>query len=929
MRPMKLTTSRSFAQVLCSALTCLAVGLTGCTQDMGKAIERAKAARAKGDNATAEIELRTALADHPKDAAGLFLVGQVLAEMGNLLLAENSLTRALEYGYPAPEVLPVLGRVLLELEKFPEALQVLGQAIKPDAPTLPEIAVLRGRAHLAMGSLAEATTQFRVAENIRPVPGAKLGLAQVSMAENDLPTAEKLINEVIAADPKNVDAYMLRADLLRVLGRMDEALASFRQAVTLEPSNTAALFALATLEVAAERFDAARPLLERGERLAPHSPKLHFAKALLAYKQKRNRESIAELQKLAKMIPEHYPGLLLAGMAQYADGKYDQAQNALGSYLQRFPGDLAARRMLGATLLAKGQPHLTMNVFQPVLALTQDVGILAVAAEATRLMGRLGDSRSLLQRAIALDPKNAGLRTNLALTDMASGARQRAIAGLETAISLTPPDTRADEALIMMLLGAKQIERAEKVSAALEQRLPKAATTYMLRGAVQLVKKDLVNARASMELALKMDPGHLNAAEALADIDAMEKKPDSRRQRLEAIIKHDPHHFGALLALAKLELAQGRHSEGVSAIRRALAEHPQSINALLMLADAQFRQGQVAEAQISARQAHQLHPNDTRAIAILAEAQLAGGDKAGAIVTLAKLTALQPQVVSGYLRLASAYIAVGDMINAKSTVLSALKQEPKDAGARALLADIYLQTGQLAEASSLGLQVQREQPQSALGYRIEGDVLLARKDYARAGEAFKKAAAIQMNGALVVRMHQAQRAGGSGTANDGPVRAWVAKHPEDTETRFYLADVLNETGRYKEAAEIYTEVLKREPNSGRALNNLAWALHAAGDRRSLEYARQAVQLYPNSAEAVDTLGWILVQQGNHSEGVPNLLKAVTLDANNPEIRYHLVEALMKIGDTRRAKIELKTLLSSNKPFPQMAEARALAARLGP
>ena len=637
MRPMNRTAYERIPRLLHGALIAAVFMLAGCTQDMGKAIERAKAARAKGDNAAAEIDLRTALADHPKDAAGLFLVGQVLAEMGNLLLAENSLTRALEYGYPANDVLPVLGRVLLELEKYPEALQVLSQNIKPDSPALPEIAVLRGRAHLAMGALAEATTQFRVAESLRPLAAVKLGLARVSMAENDLPTAERLIAEVIATEPKNVDAFILRADLLRALGRMEEATVALRQAVTADPNNTEALFALATLEIAADKLEAARPLLERGERLAPHSPRLRFAKALLAYKQKKNTEAVAELQRLSKMIPEHYPGLLLAGMAQYADGKFDQAQNALGTYLRKFPGDLAARRMLGATLLAKGQPHLAMNVFQPVLALTQDVGMLAVAAEASRLMGRLNESRSLLQRAIALEPKNPGLRTNLALTDLAAGARQKAVTGLETAISLNPQDARADEALIMILLGQKLIDRAEKVAAALEQRLPKAAPTYMLKGAVMMVKKDLVNARASMEHALKLDPGLLSASEALADIDATEKKPDSRRQRLEAVLKHDAHHFGALLAMARLELSQGRHNEGVSAIRRALAEHPQSINALLMLADAQFRHGLVAEAQISARQAHLLHPNDTRAIAILAEAQIAGGDKAGAIVTLAKL----------------------------------------------------------------------------------------------------------------------------------------------------------------------------------------------------------------------------------------------------------------------------------------------------
>ena len=59
-----------------------------------------------------------------------------------------------------------------------------------------------------------------------------------------------------------------------------------------------------------------------------------------------------------------------------------------------------------------------------------------------------------------------------------------------------------------------------------------------------------------------------------------------------------------------------------------------------------------------------------------------------------------------------------------------------------------------------------------------------------------------------------------------------------------------------------------------------------------------------------------------------LLKAVSLDGNNPEFRYHLVQGLLKVGDTTRAKAELKTLLATGRPFPQLDEARALAVKLG-
>ena len=917
---------QGYAVFLRCILVAWALTLAGCQPDAGRSMERVKAFRAKGDNASAAIEIKDALKHHTNNPDLYFLAGEVLADLGDLPNAEHSLRRALENGRPADQVRPILGRVLLDMEKYPEALKAL--RVDPNSATAAEITALRGRAYLGEREFSKARTEFQTSLDMRPSAAAKLGLAQVARAENDRAAAERLIAEVIEAEPKNLDALLLRAEHLRMDGRLDDAVAAYRQALKLEHDNVVAITELATLELARDRIDVAQPLLKQVEKLAPESPRLRFAKALLGFKQKRNEEAIAELQPLLDAIPTNAPGLLLMGMLQYAAGRYDLAQSAIASYLQRFPGDLAARRMLAATLLAKGQPHLAVNVLAPFIASTQDVGVLALAADGFRQVGRLSRARALLQRAIGLAPKSPELHTSLALTDLASGARQRAITGLETAIALGPADSRADEALIMVLLGQNQIDRAEKVASALGQRMPESSQTYVLQGAVLLAKKDFSKARESLDRALKLDPVNLQAAEALADVDAVEQKPDRRRERIETILKKDPRHLGALLALARLDLTQGRQAQSVATIRRVLSEHPYSGNALLMLADAQFRQGQVAEAVISTRQAHELHPFDARAIATLGEALLAAGDKQSAITALARLPKLQPEVVSGYLRLAAAYMAADDTKSATATVLSALEKEPQDLGARALLADIYLQVGDLDRAQMLAARTQQDLPKSALGYRMEGDVLLARKDYAGALEAYGKAAALQTSGALIVRMHQAQNAGRGG-ASDSALRAWIAKNPDDIDARFYLGDTFSHAGRYKEAAEQYTEVSRRLPNSARALNNLAWALHGSGDKRALQYARQAVGLAPASPAAIDTLGWIMVEQGNLGEGVPALMKAVTQDGNNPEIRYHLVKALLKIGDNGRAKAELDTLLRSNKPFPQLAEARELAARLGP
>jgi putative PEP-CTERM system TPR-repeat lipoprotein len=912
-------------------LRCAAVAATisiaACAPSEQKILERAKAYRDKGDNVAAVLELKTLLKGQPKNPELYFRVGVAMADTGELTSAENALRRARQFGQPAGDVVPVLGRVLLDLEKYPEALTELRTDGAWDPSTKAEVSMLRGRAQAALGQFADAKAEFLGLMEARPAQ-AKVGLARIALAENDRSGAEKLIEEALARDPKSADALLLRADILRSQSKFEEAAAVYDQLLKFAPRNSRAMLNLAVVLLNRNEIDAAQSMLERGEKIEPASPLLHFAKGLLAFKQKRYDDALRQLRALFETMPKHYPGLMLAGMVNYETAQYVLAQNAFTTYLERYPDDLTARRMLAATLLAKGQPHLAVDVLGSDAGKAADVGFLAVAAEANRRVGRFARAKTLLERAIELDAKNADLRTNLGLIELALGSRQQAIADFDAAIALNPANARADEALIMMLLGQQEVERAQRVADALEQRLPKSPDTYTLKGAILLFKKEEAKARESFERALKLQPAHFPAADALADLDARAGKPDARRRRMEAIIKADPHHLGALLALAKLDLAEGRQAAAVASIRTAIAEHPESINALLMLADVQLRGGDAAQAVISARQAHDQQPFDSRATILLADAQMAAGDKQGAIVTLTSLLDTQPQLVSAYLRLASAYIANDSIKDAESTVVNALKMDPKNLAAKAMLGEIYMRTHRQPNALLLAYEIQKENPKGPLGYRMEGDALLARKDFLPAAAAFQKAAMLEPSGALFIRIHQAQRGAPGGKASDAALRNWLERHPDDVEVRLYLADAMSDAGEYRDAVDQYFEVLKRAPKSDQAQNNLAWALHSIGDDRALQYARKAVELSPKNAATVDTLGWILVNQGKPLEGIPVLLNAVALEAENPEIRFHLAQALLKVGDTARARSELRTLLATGKPFPQRDEAKALQNRLG-
>lgn len=147
--------------------------------------------------------------------------------------------------------------------------------------------------------------------------------------------------------------------------------------------------------------------------------------------------------------------------------------------------------------------------------------------------------------------------------------------------------------------------------------------------------------------------------------------------------------------------------------------------------------------------------------------------------------------------------------------------------------------------------------------------------------------------------------------------------PQDAETRLALASLLLNRKQYKAAAEHYLVVNKSHPGSLIVLNNLAWALHEAGDPRAPTYAEQAFKLAPDNPSVMDTLGWILVQQGQTARGLKLLQQALSKKPDAAEIQWHLAAAYAKSGDHSRAKGELERLLASGMAFPQEAEARTL------
>lgn len=210
--------------------------------------------------------------------------------------AESAAAERFAAGDRSPAILAVLAAAARRLGHFDTAAAALREtaAQHPDDPSawrqLAEILSLGGR-------WIEALRAFRLAAELAPhdpVPLYALGHAQ--LVSREIVAAERTASLLLERFPAAPESHVFRAHLQRTLGRTQEAIAAYRNALQLDAACAPALLGLAELEVHAP----ATPLLERAAealrsdgRSAEQRVQLEFAAARLLDREGRIDEAFA------------------------------------------------------------------------------------------------------------------------------------------------------------------------------------------------------------------------------------------------------------------------------------------------------------------------------------------------------------------------------------------------------------------------------------------------------------------------------------------------------------------------------------------------------------------------------------------------------------------------------------------------------------
>jgi len=917
---------------LLAASVLAAFALAGCDKPEAQAVDKVRARAASAGAEAARADLKNLVQAYPKSGEARLLLGQRMLDDGDAAAAAIELQRALEFGAPEGQALPVLAEALLLSGQQGRVSQGYAQVQLPQPDAQARLMAAVANAEMALGNTLGAEAAIERALQAAPqAPKALLAKARLAALDDKLPAALALVDGVVASHPGLAEAWLLKGDLhLRQPDGRALAQQALDRAVAAGPDLVAPRMALMSLHVARGDLPGARAHLAALQQRDARNINTVMADGQLAFVAGEHARAREVFQGLLRLLPENVGLLLTAGENELMLGSAQQAEAQFAKAAALAPANAMARRQLAKAQLRLGQLPKALATLAPLVDRPDaSAEVLAMAAEARLLNGEHRAAQALYERLARLKPSDPRLRT---LVATAGFGRSDDSAVFNTLRSIASQDSgsTADLALVNAHLARGQHDAALKALAALERKQPQDPSPAHLRGQVLAGLGRNAEARQSFEAALTLSPAYFPPLAALAALDVRDGQAEQARQRFVAVIKAQPKNATAMLALAEVLARQGAAAPQVRAqIDAAIAAAPLDMAARVALVHHHLATGQAEAALLAAQAATTALPDNLELLALQARCQLRLDQSSQALTSFGKMVMLQPRSPQGHLGMAEAYLATQQADMAQRSNQRALELAPGLPEARTQAILVALQRQQPEEALAIARQMQADQPDAAIGYRLEGEVLMRQRAWAPAAAVLRRALEHHAPGTASVQLYLALAQGNRPADAEAFASQRLRSHPDDTALLFAQASHAQASGDLPAAQKHYQQLLAVQADHMAGLNNLAMLHLQLRQPGARLLAERAVAAAPQNADLLDTLAQAQAAEGQLDAAIATQKRAVSTAPDAPALRLTLARILVQAGDRAKAKTELDRLAALGDGFTQQADVRQLLQTLGP
>lgn len=732
------------------------------------------------------------------------------------------------------------------LERLRSAQPDTAEAIRVYARLL----VAAGEAPEAVWVLEDAVARFDDHE-------LRLALATVLLLVSDAARARDVVEQVPEHAPQYARALMLRARAELKLGKLEAALAAFRDVERYHPDQPGVRLPRIAALLEERRFDEARQAIEEARDATTDDP------------------MVETLRRLEASLHTH----------EAKEGDVEAATAGLRHLVDEAPEDPGLWRSLFQLLFAQRKIEEARDLAVAALAEDPDrLFLYGLVATVEGALGRREEAEAALDAWIERQPSP---------TAYAAQARQQggydgvdaALAVLDAGLAVFEDDVMLRLARAESLLEAERLDEVEAAIAALRASEADTRQLDLLSARLDLQRG---NAEAALRRLERLVPELDDAASQFWLGRALEETGDlvGAERRYSLAMVRNPGDPSGALGSYRLASARGDWRAALFFAQNAARRAPGLRDVWRAVLTALVELGEVARGEEAAQQAVQVFPTDAEIHALHGAALRTAGRYDEALEAIGRGLEHEPGAVSLVAERALVLASNGELEQGISETRAAIQREPEASVLHYVLATLLYQAGR-ADAADAAVD-------RALELAPEDLRPLRRRLEFRAATGRYEAARVD-----------AER--------------YLAERSEDAHAHFVFGFVHDRSGRPEAAAASYRRAIEIDPGAHAPLNNLADLLGREGRLdEALEAAQQAYRLSDEDPFVLDTLGWLYLRRGLVDRSISILEQARSVAPGLPDAQLHLALAYREAGRRDEAR-ELLVALRPKAPEPLRAE----------
>ena len=801
----------------------------------------------------AEIQLKNAIMENPRNGYARYLLGKTYLSTGAVVLAEKELNKALDYNHPKDEVMSLLSEALYLQNKDEELVTLIAEFESLGGRRTAEISLYLALSHFNLSNYDKSKDIFssiiedsndaiyqNIGQAYHAIEAENIEQALLLLEANDdviknLPLVTKLQGQLFMLLDKHEQAikafnsyYKARPDdfsirLLLAKAHMkalqeDQAFSHLNFLLANSPESALVNQMLGVIAYKKADYSEAKIRLDKADRNGLNTPATHLMLGMVNFQLKRYEQAYSNLKKVIKLLPKTHPAHKVFAMVQFELGYNIEATETIQDMGYQGIED-------NDFLLKAGFDLLELGMSKQAKELVDLVQVAQEKPNAQQLTSRgflrlsLQDAQGIvdLEQALAISPDSLKAKLILGYGYLKTKEYDKVLNITKEVIAEHPDDPRGFSLAILANFEAGQFDQLTPYLQKLEQLSPDNILLFIVKADEYVRAKDYPNAITTIEKIFTINPFYIPAMVKYFQLNLELGTPEVALKQIKQIAEQKPDDLRFKMLYAFSLAKANKKTEVIDFLT--------TFNKKDSLPDFYWE--------------------------LLGDSYISTGQASKAINTYKRWSKNNPDLPMAKTKLAFSYSIVGEHQSALEVLNDVIKQSSAPF-LRAFQASLYLKTNQLDLALDNVINLKGEQWEPNAVALLEGEIYIAQKNYTKSLMVLLPSYNDKPNNKAAKLITLSY----FGLNNEKDNITFLNKHvenfPKDFNSRDRLAQLYIKE-QPLEAIKHYEILLEDITDNSEMLNNLAWLKLTNDDPKSaLFYAKKAYSLNPENKAIQDT-----------------------------------------------------------------------------